>query len=130
MTEKHLTDLASAKRAASEKMLDLATRKATLERDVRARRAGTMAVITAETDANGKPLYTNADKREAACELRLAEDPSHQADLVAIEAISSELAHTRIAYDFDSDMLRIGLAFAGTHPTVMRGMGEGANADF
>lgn len=105
--------IADEKRTLAVHAASLAANRAELERSVKKLRASIMAEVTAETNGDGKPKYSNAEKREAELVIREKEDFALQGLLSNVRALDAEAAQSRIDYEYASDMLRIALAFAG-----------------
>lgn len=89
----------------------LRTELADLQRLSRVFRAEKMLQITEAVNEGGKPLYSNAEKREAALALIEQSDAEQSSRLERIEEIERELPLTIVNQQYAADLLQIGVAF-------------------
>lgn len=81
--------------------------------------AHTHRVLSQVNPDSGKPLYTNADQRDAAIKTALAEDDKHQQALTRLIEVKNSLAHAKIARDELTNTMQV-------YTTLLRYFGRSA----
>lgn len=100
MLIEQLKDLPSKVRAMRIQLVDMAARIEDTEKNLKHWDAVELEIITSETGSDGKPRYSNADKRAAELQRRKESDSNYSAE-------QSKLS----AFKIDYDALRIELQF-------------------
>jgi hypothetical protein len=113
MNEEQAIDLAQKKNNLALQIRTWREELAAVQRELKIRRRTMMDEITQLKGADGKPLHSNADKREAALDAREREDPATFDMLGDIDRLTREIELASIDHAYQSDLLAIALAFAG-----------------
>jgi hypothetical protein len=103
---------AGMRREQAEQALQMANEAADAERTIDELTLRVAYEVATMITEDGKPFYSNEDKRKAAVQSRLNDHPDYIAARVQAENRKRDAARYRIGADYYHDMLNIVLTFA------------------
>ncbi len=113
VSKEQATMYADERKSISQRLLGLREESANLHREVKKLELQHTVAIANETDDFGKPMYSNAEKRQAELNNRVDMDPAIKTMNDRIAVLDHEIAVGEIDRQYAIDMLGIHTAFAG-----------------